>query len=111
MEASLALVHFGGDRNSPNLSFALNQQYYQPRQLKSPSRSRHCAKVQASGKKGIGTYPYEQNDVALEDLQPETTWFYTWSASKDNVAGSGQVLDICNGFLASKFMQRTFRRK
>ena len=43
---------------------------------------------------GVGTYYYQQNDAALADLQPEASWFYSWSASKYNVAGSGQVIPM-----------------
>ena len=45
----------------------------------------------ASAKKGVGTFQFSHNTDALASLQPELTWFYTWSAAKNNVAGDGQV--------------------
>lgn len=52
--------------------------------------SRSCVKVFA-GKKGIGTYYYGYNNDALSQLQPECSWYMTWSSNSNNVAGTSTV--------------------
>lgn len=68
--------------------------------------SRAQVRISASAKKGVGVYSGGAN-TALDKLQSSSdgsnrteklSWYYTWSASSNDVAGQGRVRAIQNSF-------------